>query len=258
MDEAYFTDNLQQLSEKAFYNRPDRREEYLKRADMLSGKIEGKEATLRFATMPGLGLSFRSNRKWGKPYVDVNFALRASHLIAESVFGPKSHPKLQEELKSIQREYENKLKQVEVSFYNSIIESVEKKYEMENRKQKNGFFQTIKNGFLTGLAMKHGFQAKRKLEKYKEQKHLKEVLKEYKRTVDRIVLPYRYWYHYGIPRLQLDVIDKELLSVGEASENLQIEESVIRDLIARNKISCFYVKNEEFVSKSELAQHFSN
>jgi hypothetical protein len=68
---------------------------------------------------------------------------------------------------------------------------------------------------------------------------------------------YRCWYHYSIPKLQLDVIEKELLSVGEASENLQIEESVIKDMIARNKISCYYVRNEEIVSKSELVQHLS-
>ena len=256
MDEAYFTDNIQRLVEKAFYNRPDRREEYMELADFLSEKIEGKEATLRLATMQGPGLSFWGYREWGKPYVDVNLALKASYLIAESVFGPKINPELQEKLKSVQREYENKLKEAEVSFANSIIESVRRKYEMENRKRKDGVFQTIKNGFWIGMAKRYEFRANRKLDRYKQQKHLIEVLKEYRKVMDKAVMPHRYWYHYNIPTIQLDVVDKELLSVGEASENLQIEESVIRDLIARNMILRYCVRDEELISKSELAKHF--
>jgi len=110
MDEAYFVDNLHRLVEKTFYDRPDRREEYSERADMLSEKTEGKEATLQLATMPGPGLSFWSYREWGKPHVDVNFALKASYLISESVFGPKSCTKLKGELKSIPQEYQSNLK----------------------------------------------------------------------------------------------------------------------------------------------------
>ena len=257
MDEAYFVDNLHRLVEKAFYDRPDRGEEYSERADMLSKKTEGKEATLQLAKMPGLGLSFWSYREWGKPHVDVNFALKASYLISESVFGPKSCTKLKEELKSIQQEYQNNLKKAEISLANSIVESVRKRCELENRRRKNGFLQTIRNGFWKGLAKRHGFQARRKMARYKQQKHLKEVLEEYNRTTDKVVMPHRYWYLYTIPKIQLNVVDKELLSIEEASKRLGVEESTVLDLIKSNRIACYQVKDEEFLLKSELAKHFS-
>ena len=226
-------------------------------AKLLSEEIEGREATLRRATMSGPGFSFWGYREWGKPYVDVNFALRASYLISKSVFAPKGCPELQEELESVQREYEKKLKEAEISFANSIIESVREKHELESRKRKNGVVQTIKNWFLIGLTKKHEFQAKRKWEKYNRQKHLMEVLKEYKKTVDAIVMPHRDWYRYNFPRIQLNVIDKELLSVRRASECLGVKESVIWKLIAGNKISCYHVKDEKFVMKSELTKQLS-
>ena len=257
MDEAYFTDNLERLVEKAFYNNPDRRREYLQLANLFSRKIEGRESTLQLATMEGPGFRFWGYREWGKPYVDVNFAFRASYLISKSVLASKSSPKLQEELKSAQREYVMKLKEVEISFAMSIVESVRKKCELENRKRKNGFVQKIKNGFLTGLAKKHEFQANRKLEKYKQQKHLTEVLKEYKKTIGKIVIPNRHWYQYDFPKIQLSEIDKELLSIGEASQSLGVEETVIRRLIANNKISCYHVKDEELVIRSELSKQLA-
>jgi len=257
MDEAYFVDNLHRLVEKTFYDRPDRREEYSERADMLSEKTEGKEATLQLATMPGPGLSFWSYREWGKPHVDVNFALKASYLISESVFGPKSCTKLKEELKSIQQEYQSNLKEAEISLANSIVESVRKRCELENRRRKNGFLQTIRNGFWKGLAKRHRFQARRKMARYKQQKHLKEVLEEYNRTIDKVVMPHRYWYLYTIPKIQRNVVDKELLSIEEASKRLGVEESTVLDLIKSNRIACYQVKDDEFLLKSELAKHSS-
>ena len=108
-------------------------------------EIEGRESTLRLAKMEGPGFVFRGYREWGKPYVDVNFAFRASYLISKSVLASKSCPKLQEELKSAQREYRKKLKETEISVAMSIVESVRKKRELENRKRKNGFVQKIKS-----------------------------------------------------------------------------------------------------------------
>ncbi|MDH5694820.1 MAG: hypothetical protein OEZ47_17110 [Gammaproteobacteria bacterium] len=254
MDEAHFTDNLHNLAEKAFYNRPDRRDGYLELADILSNKIEGKEATLEIAAMPGPGLSSWFYRAWGKPYVDVNFALKASWLIAKSVFSPRSCPKLQEELKHIHQEYERKLGETEQAYASSIVKSIKKRNELENRKRKNGFLQTIKNGFLTASSKRHGFDAKRKLRKYRQKKHLKSVLKRYEKTIEDVVAPHRYWYHYDVPKVDLDSVERELLSVKEASEHLRISEKDIRGLIAKNEISCYHVENEELVKKSELTR----
>jgi len=254
MDEAYFTDNLHNLAEKAFYNRPDRRDEYLELADVLSNKIEGKVATLEIATMPGPGLSAWFYRAWGKPYVDVNFALKASYLIVKSVFSPKSCPELQEELKTIQQEYKGKLEESEQAFANSVVESIVKRNELENRKQKDGLFKTIKNGFLTVSSKRHGYEAKRKLRKYRQKKHLTEVLKKFENSIEKAVAPHRYWYHYDTPEIDLDSVERELLSAKEASEHLRIGEEDVRILTVKNEISCYYVENEELIRKSELTR----
>lgn len=257
IDQAYFTDDLQQLVERTFYNRPDRREEYLERAKLLSGKIEGKETTLRLATLPSPGLSYWGYRKWGKPYVDANFALRVSYLISKSVFAPKRCPKLQEELNHVRREYETRLKEAEISIANSVVESIRKRNELEKRKRKNGFLQKMKNGFLTVTSKKYGFDAKRKFEQYRKKKHLTAVLKEYKRASENAIASHRDWYHYDVPKINLNAVEKDLLSVQEASKHLGVEESYIRELIANDAISGYYIENEELVRRSELTKQLS-
>jgi len=245
MDEAYFVDDLLRLVEKAFANRPDRKEEYMKLADSLSGKIEGKDATLQLATMPGPGLSYWGHRQWGKPYVDVNFALKASYLISKSILAPKNCPKLQEKLQHTYKEYEKKLSGVETDFSGEITESLKKRDELEKGTRKKGFFQNVKRWFLT-------FQLKRKLNKYKEQKHLKKVLKRYVGTTKALTAPHRNWYDFNIPEINLSLVKKELLSIQEASKHLGVEENAIRELIDKRKISCYQVNSEKLVCRSEL------
>lgn len=253
MDEAYFADNLQQLVERAFHNRPDRRTEYLERLRMLSDKIDGKKTTIRLATLPAMGLRAWGKKIWGKPYVDVNFALKASYLITKSVLTPKNSPELQEELKHIHQKYEGKLVETEQAFASSIVESIKKRNELENRKRKDGFLQTIKNGFLTISSKRHGFEAKRKLGRYKQKKHLTGVLKRYEKTIEKIVAPHHGWYDYEIPKLDLDVIENELLTVSEASKHAGVEEYQIQALISKGVISSYQTDNEELVRREELS-----
>lgn len=251
MDQAYFTDNLQELVQRAFPNRPDRREEYMRIATWLSRELEGKISTLGLATASGPGLSFWGPQQWGKPHVDVNFALKASYVISRSVFSQKDCPKLDEELKLILKEYEEKMNEVELRSASKILDSIRRRDYYEKRKGKLG----ILHWFLTFLSVIQNYQAKRKLKHYGQRKHLKQVLKEYEQATDRAAMPHRYWYIYNIPEMRLDVVDKELLSLEEASENLQIEKSIIEDLIAKDRILCYRMKDEEFISKSELVHH---
>lgn len=251
MDEAYFTDNLHGLVKNAFNNRPDRREEYSARLKLLLSETEGRESTIRLATMSGPG-SFSYHHIWGKPYVDVNFALRASYLIAKSVLARKRCTKLQEELENVHREYETKLKEAEVSFANSILKSVKRRNEWEGRKQQNGVLQAIKNGFLTCLSKKHGFDARKKFGKYRQKKHLMKPLKKYEKSIEKTVAPHRYWYDYDIPKLNFDAIENELISVNEASKHMAAGKHQIRELISKNVISSHQIGNEKLVSREEL------
>jgi len=251
MDEAYFSDNLHRLVEKAFRNRPDRREQYSKLANILSREIEGKEATLEIATMPGPGLSSWGHREWGKPYVDVNFALRASNIISKSIFAPKNCPELQEELQQTFKEYEKKLESVEKGFAKKIMEAMKKRDELEKGTRNNGFMQSVKRWFFT-------FRLNRKLNKYREQKHLREILKRYVAAIKGITAPHRNWYDFDIPEMNLNVVNKELLPVQKVSEDLGVEENAVRELVDKRKISCYRVNEEELVCRSELMKVLRN
>ncbi len=257
VDQAHFTDNLKELVNRTFPDYDDRREDYMRIAGWLGEENEGKISTLELATASGPGLSFWGPREWGKPYIDVNFALKASYVISKSVFSEKHCPKLDEELQIALKEYEEKAGGVEIRFANEIMDFVKRRDDSEKRKGEPGTFRVVRNLFLTFLNMIHNFQVKRKLEEYREQKHLKEVLKEYRDRIDRVVMPHRFWYVYCIPEIQLGVADRELLSLEEVSESLQIEKTTVRDLIARDRIFCYRIQDEEFISKSELAQHLS-
>lgn len=254
IEQSYFTDDLESLVAAAFRDRPDRREEYTKYAVLLSHRIEGKESTLQVASAPGPGLSFWSDRIWGRPHVDLNFALRASLVIAESVFGPKTSPKLEKELRLALADYEALLKKTELVLANEIIELVKKRDELKKRRRKNGVFQTLRSYFLTLLSKIQNLRAGLKFNGYEQRKHLKEVARAYREATKKLVSPHSGWYNFTIPQIDINSVEKELLSTHEASEYFRISEYTIKELIKKRKISCYYVQNKELIRASELGR----
>lgn len=250
IEESYFTGDLERLVERAFHNRLDRREEYTKYARTLSNKIEGKEDTLQIATMH----AFWGNQIWGKPYVDLNFALKASLTVAKSVFGAKTNPKLQAELIHVLEEHQAILEKTEILFAEKLVELVKKSDELEKRKVKDGFFRIVRNCFLTISSKIHDFRAKRKLNQYEQKKHLERVLKRHQDTVKKIIEPHRNWYNIDVPQLDIHIIEKELLSMQEASECFGTSENIIKGLIETGKLSSYFLKDQELIRKSELEQ----
>jgi len=253
MDQAYFNDNLSQLVKNAFNDRSDRFKEYQGLAELLSHETEGKEAILHIATMPGPGFTFWG-REWGKPYVDVNFALRASYLVSKAVFARKDCLKLQKDRDITHLVYEKKLQDTEILFANKIVESIGKRNELEKRKIQSGFLRIIRNFFLTLSSKMQGFKAKRKLGKYEKQKHLHDVLSKYKNAVEGLVAPHYLWYIYDIHQIKLSIVKKELLSLSEVSEYLQIEERFARELVDQDKLPCYRLKYRELFKRSETGQ----
>lgn len=256
MDQAYFTNNLSQLVENAFHDRPDRFKEYQAYAEMLSQSIEGKESTLNVATMPGPGFTFWG-RDWGKPHVDVNFALKASNLISKAVFARKDSLKLQKDLDITRSICEKKLQETESFFTNRIVELIRKRDDLVKEKTKGGTFQILRNWFLTFSSKIQEFRAKRKFGKYLQQKHLQDVLSKYRKNVKSLVAPHYLWYTYNIPPIELDVVKKELLKLSEAIEHMRIKENVFRELIDRKKISCYRLDGRELIRRTEITQEFT-
>ena len=251
IEESYFTGDLERLVERAFRNRSDRREEYKRYARALSNRIEGKEDTLQIAAMPG---PCAHDQTWGKPYVDLNFALKASLTIAKSVFSAKTSPKLQAELVHVLKEYQVILEKAEMLFAEKLVELIKKRDDLEKRKIKDGFFQTVRNFFLTISSKTYDIRVKRKLNQYKQKKHLEKVLKRYQDTVERMIEPHRNWYNIDIPQLDIHIVEKELLSIQEASECFGISESVIKGSIEKGKLSSYFSESQEIIRKSESKQ----
>ena len=144
IEESYFTGDLERLVERAFSNRSDRREEYKRYARRLSNRIEGKDDTLQIAAMPG---PCANDQTWGKPYVDLNFALKASLTIAKSVFSARTNPKLQAELVHVLKKHEAILIKTEVLFAEKLIGLIKKRDSSEKRKIKDGFFRPYETSF---------------------------------------------------------------------------------------------------------------
>jgi len=210
IEQSYFVDNLEELVASAFHDRPYQREEYGKIAKLLSNEVEGKEETLKLATMPGPGLSSWSNRKWGRPNVDLNFAFRVSFVVAKSVFNPKkTYPKLQTELKHLLMEYEDKLREAENVLANKIVELIEKRDALK-KGRKNGVFTTVRNYFRALSSKIYGYRAESKIKKYEQQKHLKAIVRKYKKNANIRVAPHSDWYNIIIPEIDVNIVERRL------------------------------------------------
>jgi len=252
IEQAYFVEDLEELVRSVFRDREDRIEEYIEMIRLLSEEIEGKEDTLRLATLPGPGQPFWGVCIGGRPDVDLNFALRASLIITQSVLGSRTSPKLKAQLRHLLREHEAKLRDTETIFANEIVELIKKRDELKKRRRKDGIFPTLQSYFLTLLSKIHNLRAQSKMKKYEQQKHLERVARAYPLRVQELIAPHRDWYNITIPQIDINIIEKELLLIQEASASLGISETITQDLVKKGEIACYYVKNKELIRKSEL------
>jgi hypothetical protein len=211
IDQSYFTDDLENLVGRTFRNSPDRREEYTRYSRVLTEKVEGKKATLRIATMNGPGLSYWGNRQWGKPYIDLNFALRASLVVARAVLSPRTKPNLQKRLFDFHTMYQLKMEETERQTAQELVELIKKCIELKNCKKK-GAFETLRKKF---QSMTYNFRAKRSLNNYEQQEHLDKVVYEYQNMVNGITYSHFGWYNFDVPKLDVNSIEKDLLSKQE-------------------------------------------
>lgn len=210
IEHSRFVDNLHELVEWAFRNREDRMEEYMERLEFLSEEIEGEEDTLELATLPPPGLSIWQGQIWGRPNIDLNFAFRASLLIAKSVLNSRENPKLQAELKHVLAEYEATLAERESSFAKEIVESIRKRDELEGKRKANGILQAFRNFYWVFSLKIHSRRLERKINDYRQQKHLKAVAKRYYSSAETIIAPHKDWYKIDVPQIDIYIVEKKL------------------------------------------------
>lgn len=211
MDKTYISNNIESLIRRSFPEGDERRNTYLWYSNMLSRNVEGYNSTIRLAALEGPGYVTNRFRLWGNPFVDFNLALKASCLIARSVFSPNYSTKINENLFSLSEKYKLKMQETENSVSDSLERLSQKKSMLEKRDKKNNFIYKIR-GFFNLLESKRvTFQLNRALKKYENKDHLKKILKEYKRKTEDITISDADWYIFKIPNLPLDCVEKKYL-----------------------------------------------
>jgi hypothetical protein len=250
IEQSYFTDNLEDLVARAFCNRKDRIKEYMEIIGFLSMEIEGKNNTLRLATLRE-GAQWEI---WGVPDVDFNFAFRASFLIAKSVLGSKTCRELQTQLNRVLAEHEAMLRETEAVVADKILELIRKRDELEKHDTQapEGIFATLREYFSDVLGRIYNWRAASKIGQYEQQKHLKKIAREYQNIVQKIIAPHVDWFNITVPKIDINVVEKELLSPQEALRNFRIGDTIFKYLVEKGKIACYRVRNKEIIKKSEL------
>jgi excisionase family DNA binding protein len=235
----FFMDNFAQLNR------------YINVANILSKKLEGKNDTILAATLEGRCPSAQT----GKAKVDLNLALKASCVVAESVLSNKTNTQLDIALRQTLTHHESLLKNAELSSSEKIIEKANRVKNLKSKKTtKTGIFPKIKNGFLSLRIKISEFQLKSDFNKYTQKRHLLTVLNVYKQATNEIVNPHIGWYNYSIPELNLNIVEAELIPVQEVSKIFTINDDTLANLANAGKLNFHAVGKHYLVRRKELKQ----
>lgn len=248
IEQSYFTNDLQHLIDRAFQNDFSQKREYSKYVRALLNDVNGRDDTLWLASMQGPGISSWQSRRYGKPHVDLNFALRASYIVAKSVLSSKHNPELQKNLYTNETFYQTKLKETETRTAKELIMFIEK-YNALNTKKFDGFFKSILNKVYTWIAKN---KTNHYLNHYLQKTHLTSVTDEYQRAVRRITSSHYGWYNFCVPNLDINIVQNELLSEQEVTTEFRITEQTIQSLIATGSLQSYSFKNNQLFQRSLL------
>jgi DNA-binding transcriptional regulator YiaG len=245
IEEASFVTDLKELVLWAFRDREDRREEYLRILSYFND-VSGEASTLWLATL----LGHDEVPRYGKPKVDLNFGYWASFLVTKSVFGSTINVELQNKLGKLQTEYETKLTMTETAFVDSLTSLIRRRDGLQSQFKTSN---ALKRFFLELMGWVHNLRVNSMIKKYEEEKHLKKVATEYQDATQRISSPHVRWYRITIPKMDIKVVEKELLSQEDVSKYFEVEERTVQNWAIEGKITAYYVGKREFFRKDEIA-----
>ena len=249
-----FTDDLKQTINYSLRNNEWERNRCLGLAEVLSQKAQGKDHTLYMATLTGN----RPSQSFAEPIVDLNLALRASYAVMESVLSSKNYPALENKLREGLSNYEALLRTTELDLANKIVRLANERIELEKRKvPPSGIVSKISNWILGIKIGLKDYVVNSNNKNYIKQGHLDKVVRDYLNAANGMVTPYAGWYNFQIPRINPNVVSKELLSVQEAAKVLSINEQALKESLHRFSISSYYVENSELVRRAELDRFLS-
>lgn len=254
IQEAYANEDLIGLISSAFRNDPANLSEYSGIAEMMSHGLNGKPDTISFATRPGPGLSFWGNRTWGKPYVDFNFALRASILIAKSVFSSAKNDEIEQKCRCIHAEFESVLKRTEEKTAEEIVKQIEKRTKLASDGAKEVRTRSLRRLFQRLKLNIQDYRINRKVGQYDKKGHLNLVANQYRKAIDSAIKPQQDWYKLNIPEIDISSVGTQLMSIEEACRVLKLEPNYLQDLIRKGHVSSYHVVGRELVLLSQLEQ----
>ena len=248
IEQSYFNDNLQYIVDETFQHVSKMKQEYYRYIRKLSDDLQGKSDTLQIASMQGPGISHWGTRMYGKPYVDLNFALRASYIITKSVLSSKHNPDLQKKLDENEKDYQTKMRKTETQTTNEMIELINKYNKLKSQKN-DDFFKSLMHkisSWTTKIKTNHN------LNRYEQKKHLQKLNNEYRNVVHRITLAHSGWYNYYVAKLDVNSVQKELLTKQEVMEEFGIMKASLNRILSERNLSSYTIENKELFRRSEL------
>ena len=248
IEQSYFNDNLQYIVDRAFQHISRMKQEYYRYIEKLSNDHKGKSDTLQIASMQGPGISHWKTRMYGKPYIDLNFALKASYIITKSVLSSKHNPELQKKLDENEKDYQTKLRRTETQTAKEMIELINKYNELKSQKN-DGFFKSLMHKISTWTTK---IRTNHNLNRYEQKKHLQKLNNGYRNLVHRITLAHSGWYNYYVVKLDVNSVQKELLTKQEIMEEFGIMKASLIRILSERNLSSYTIENKEFFRRSEL------
>jgi hypothetical protein len=251
---ANFTYDLEKTINYSLRNKLYERDRCLKLANALSKEAQGRDNTLHVATLSGHAAS----KSFAKPIVDLNLGMRASLVVTESVLSSKNCVALERKLKDGLSYYETLLRSAEEELSNNIIRLANERAGLEKRRvPSSGIVSEIRNWVL-GVRIRlkeHSVNSNNNY--YTKQGHLDKVVREYLKAASGTVTPYVGWYNFQIPRINPNVVGKELLSVQEIAKILGENEHALKESLNRVNVLTYHVGNRELVRRAELDRFLS-
>jgi len=247
IEDADYVHDIERLINHVFRNDESKRKKWLSLSKFFSIDVQGRDSTLYVASLFGQ----EEHKVWARPIVDLNMGLRASFVVSKSVLSSKTNHNLDASLNQLLQEHEKLLQTTEIKLANKIVDLLQKREKLKNEKTTtHGIKAKIKNSFLSFKVGIKNFQLYFKSREYETRGHLNRVAKRYSRATQATTKPYEGWYKYQIPKINLRIVEKELLPLNEVAKKLGTDEESIRGL--KNQFSIYHVRGQELVKRSEL------
>ena len=251
IEDSHFVSDVESAIQYSFRDNYSKMRRYSNLAQYLSRTVEGRDATLRTATMVG----HERSRESGKPIIDLNLALRVSYVVSKSILSPKNCPELEATLAKTKRDYERLLQDSEFQISAELTELVRKRDVLKGKiVQEPGIVRKIKNWLFNVRAELKDSQVNHKLGEYTSQNHFHRVAREYYNEVSKATFPYEGWYNFRVPNIDFSVVERDISTIAEVSSHLDLSTDTIKALLGQCGYSCLVVGDMELIRMSELKE----